>query len=50
MLTRPIEYILKRIEKGDLTSHEARELIELEIKFEMRRTMNKKRSNTNMFL
>jgi len=50
MLSRPIEDILKRIEKGDLTSHEAKELIELEIKFEMRKNLSKTRSNTHMFL
>ncbi|MFO7810244.1 MAG: hypothetical protein R6V47_02590 [Candidatus Delongbacteria bacterium] len=48
MLNKSIENIIKRVEDRELTAKEAKELISLEMKFEMRRS-NAKRSGTNFF-
>ncbi len=50
MLSRSIKNIIRRVESRELTPDQAKELIALELRFEMKKNLNAKRSSTNLFL
>lgn len=50
MLSKCIENIIKRVENKELSPVEATQLIELEMRFEMKRKSCAKRFTTNLFL
>lgn len=50
MLSRCIQNIIKRVENRELSPKEATQLIELELRFEMKRKTCAKVFSTNLFL
>jgi hypothetical protein len=50
MLSKCIQNIIKRVENRELNPHEATQLIELELRFEMKRKSCAGRFSTNLFI